>query len=266
MQMNPMVYSQADQNSVQQMNNSPFSRKDYDINPIYGEYRNSGLNWGSNNSIINRKRYRDAQEYFADRNDIEGLKNWVRENARGINVKKANFERARIKALGSRLGKEAEDFEQNVDNYTNDQYGLLEKDVQRNLNKGLEQTRKNYSSRGLLYSGLRQGAEAQQRGQAASYLAESRSGIKSELMDMAAEKRKVAAAVGLAGFQQAQDSARELSNLQMQNAIARRRNAAALGQGIGYAVGAFYNPQTSSAPSSNLGSYDASTYYDGLIA
>lgn len=197
-------------------------------------------------------------------NDYDSYSKWLKGYWPGRTMKKGAFESARIRRVGNQLGDEAKDFESNIDNYANDQYGLLKREVTDNLDKGLEQTRKNYSSRGLLYSGLRQGAEADKRGEAAGLLAQGRASINTDLSQMAQSKKQIAAQVGLAGYQQALDSAHELSNMQMQNALARRKNAASLGQGLGYAIGSFA-PQGGSQPGMDTGfalndqNYD---YYD----
>jgi hypothetical protein len=262
----------------------PYSRQSYNANPIYGQYQNrghGGMNYQTGryqytaNAPIDQKRTEDALMHYAGIGDREGLNAWMRANRPGArSPENVTWERFRIKALGQNLNREADDFKNNLDNYAGDQYGLLKKDVEQGLSQGIDQTRKNYSSRGLLYSGLRQGAESKQRGQAASQLAQGRAGINSDLMSMAVAKKKTAAQVGLATFEQAQAQASELSNLQMQNAIARRRNAQQLGQGLGYAAGAYYGNQSTDRkdPTSGIISrnsdydyYDATGNSNGLI-
>lgn len=150
---------------------------------------------------------------------------------------KEDFEKERNKAIGGSLRKEASDFQGQMGQLAGQQSAMLKDNITKSLDEGLDQTRKNYSARGLLYSGLRQGAEGNQRAQAASQYSQGVKGINNELRDQLNARKDLAASWGLQNYSQALQNSKELSNVQMQNAIARRQAASQLGQGLGYAAG-----------------------------
>lgn len=208
--------------------------------------RSAGNPLNPNQQLMAAARERAAIEArYAPTGDYDAMMAELRQKYPGVKFghTKSRFEKARMKYMGGQLRKEANDFEQNMGNLADQQFGLLKDDVEANLNQGLDKTRENYSNRGLLFSGFRQGAESNQRGQAASMLAEGRTNINRDVRQQADAKKNVAASFGLQTYQAAVQNATELSNIQMQNALNRRRAAGQLGQGIGYAVGAYYGSQ-----------------------
>lgn len=79
----------------------------------------------------------------------------------------------------------AKDFRANLPQYQNTLFNNAAKESRQNLAKSLVDTKKSYNSRGLLRSGMRQGAELGQRGQAAYDLNKRAMEINSGLSDTA---------------------------------------------------------------------------------
>lgn len=101
------------------------------------------------------------------------------------------------------------------------------------LGQGLKQTRNDYASRGLSYSGLEKGAEARQRGQAASGLAAGISGINADVENAAntLDAQAVETGVGIQQTQQAiqnQIYSQAMARMNANNAI----TGSALGTGL----------------------------------
>lgn len=150
----------------------------------------------------------------------------------------------RLSNLRNQITGEAQDFRKNLGSMADEQYGLLKEQTQEGLDQGLKQTRRNYNSRGLLYSGMRQGAEGSLRGEAASGLAQGRASINKGLEDAAFAKEAQAAAVGLENYKEMQARAEELYSAQVGATVAKLRAAQSLGQGLGQAGGYYYGSQS----------------------
>lgn len=179
----------------------------------------------------------DMEQFMRDRG-VKSMTSNTRNARNQRNRAARDFDNLRRQYLRDSMQYQAEDFEKEKDNIASSQAGLLRRDIEQNLDQGLNQTRKNFSSRGLLYSGLRQGAEGQKRGAAASMYAQGRADINRELDDRALAMRQAAAQVNLQNYQQIQDNMARMESLRMENAIQRRQQAAALGRGLGYLGGA----------------------------
>lgn len=173
--------------------------------------------------------------------------------ARGPKQLGSDFNYLRNQYLKDSLKYDAEDFDKDKDSYAASQAGLLKRDIDQNLNQGLNQTRKNYSARGLLYSGLRQNDEGQQRAQATSQYASGRAAINKEVDDRAFGMRQAAAQINLDNYRQIQDNLANMESLRMQNAIQRRQQAAQLGQGLGYLSGIAYANYNTPSQKTNSG-------------
>lgn len=141
--------------------------------------------------------------------------------------------------LKNELTSEAKKFRADLPEMQAEQSGLLRKEAERTLEGGVRDIRKGYSTRGLLYSGLRQGAESGLKGQVAAEMARQQAGINAELEDLARAREYQAARIGLEGYEEARNRFEELYNKQMQNALSRRRRIANLGGAVGYGVGAY---------------------------
>lgn len=124
-----------------------------------------------------------------------------------------------------------------------EEIGLLRGDAGQALDTGLKKTRQNFNSRGLLYSGLREGGEQQVRGRVASALAESEAGARRDTENLITERKKAFASIGLAEQEQRNQLAQAAFEKSYQNSIARRQALQQLGQGVGQAAGYYYASQ-----------------------
>lgn len=108
------------------------------------------------------------------------------------------------------------------------------------LAQGIKNTRENFNSRGMLYSGMRQGGEQSLRTKVASTLA---SGMRDATRDSdkaVTGYRQQLASVGLRSAQAAQEQAERTFESNMRNRVARIQAMQQLGEGVGYAAGAYY--------------------------
>jgi hypothetical protein len=121
-----------------------------------------------------------------------------------------------------------------------EELGLLRGEAGQAIGSGVRKTRENFSSRGLLYSGLRQGGEASVKGRVASALAESEAGARRETRNLMDQRKAAFAAIGLQDQEAKNRLAQETFEKSYQNSIARRQAIQQLGQGVGQALGYYY--------------------------
>ncbi len=125
------------------------------------------------------------------------------------------------------------------------------------VGQGLKNTRENFNSRGLLYSGAREGGEQAVQSAGASQLARSMAGTKQDSENSVKSAKAAYASVDLANQQDTLNRANQAFDTANQNNIARLQAMQQLGSGVGQAVGtiagSYYNP-TPNAPVSPDGS------------
>lgn len=126
--------------------------------------------------------------------------------------------------------KQAGDFRQNMPNMVRIMSEDLKRDSNQAMNAGVRKTREDYASRGLVHSGLRQGAEAGKRAQAQAGLAQGVSAINAD-MENAANTLDAQAVETSLGVQQTQQA--------IQNQIYSQAQARLAGQNhmVGSAIG-----------------------------
>lgn len=134
---------------------------------------------------------------------------------------------------------EARQFRQDMPGMVKEQEGLLQTDANRAIDQGVRGERRNFNNRGLLYSGMRQGAEGDVRTRVASDLARSTADVRKGYEDSARAKENAAAQVGLAGYQDALRRAEDTYNMQLTKNIQHRQQMQQLGQAGGYAAGTY---------------------------
>lgn len=109
------------------------------------------------------------------------------------------------------------------------------------LDTGLQSTRKNYSDRGLLYSGMRQAGEQGVRNKVAGTLASAQSQSKKDLEALLTKQKAAFAAIGLGDYQQKMDAANQAFEDSYRNKIARQQAMQQMfsmaGQGLGMMKG-----------------------------
>lgn len=140
--------------------------------------------------------------------------------------------------LGKEIRSGAEEFRENIDDIASEQGGILRRQAEDMVESGTKDIRKGFSSRGLLYSGLRQGAESGLKGQVAGELARSQAQLRSDLEDEARAKEFMAARYGLQGYEEARQRYEQVYNQRLRNALERRKRFSQIGSGLGYAIGA----------------------------
>ncbi len=140
----------------------------------------------------------------------------------------------RLAAIRDKQIKEATDFRQNLDSEKDATYRGVESASRDQLSGDLSQIGKNYNKRGLLYSGMREGAESGAMANRAAGLAEARSGINRSLEEQADQMEKQALTGGMDYWQGAKSIQDSAFNEAMGKMASRR---AVLG-GLGSAGGA----------------------------
>lgn len=148
-------------------------------------------------------------------------------------------ESAEQTALRKRLYGEAQDFRSNL--------GGMQGDARNNITRGANQAiesgelgvRRGMNQRGMLYSGMREAGEQGVRANVASQMAKQTVASNKELEDLASRKEQVAASVGLDSYRDAVARESEIANMNMANSVARAQAMQQIGQGAGYAAGAY---------------------------
>lgn len=154
------------------------------------------------------------------------------------NVQARNAIEAKLKALQAQraqaqLSKEAQEYRANIPAFTQNAFSKVADETRRGLAENLAGQKSDYNKKGLLYSGLKQGADASARGQAAAGLSQARASI-NQGAEQQARAMEQAAAQGTIGSQQSQVGADQDAYAKaMENAQRRRQTIAAAGQAIG---------------------------------
>lgn len=117
---------------------------------------------------------------------------------------------------------------------------LLHNEAGDTLTQGLKNTRQNYNSRGMLYSGLRQAGEQSLRNQVASTLASNQVSAARDSDKLTDAYKQQIASIGLKAGKEATAKAEATFEAKMRSDIARRQAIQQLGEGVGYGLGALY--------------------------
>lgn len=135
--------------------------------------------------------------------------------------------------------RQAKEFEANAPKMGEDIYNRVAGNERKNLAKQMSGVRNNYSSRGLLYSGLRQGDELATQEQSGSRLASARAGINKDLNDQVQNMNDMAIKSGLDIQQQSQGIQDQVFNQALMNMQNSMSSNAALGGAVGQAAGSY---------------------------
>lgn len=138
-----------------------------------------------------------------------------------------------LSQLQQQQQQQAKDFRANMPNMVRMMSENLKSQANQGLSEGLRQTKSDYNTRGLLYSGMRQGKEAQLRGKAQAGLAAGISGINADVENAAHTMDAQAVETGV-GIQQTQQA---IQNQIYSQAMARMSGnnqmiSSALGTGL----------------------------------
>lgn len=144
----------------------------------------------------------------------------------------------RLAAIRDKQIKEAQDFRTNLDSEKNATFRNVESASRDQLSGDISQINKNYNKRGLLYSGMREGAEAGAQANRAAGLAEAKTGINRSLEEQANEMEKQALMGGMDYWQGAKAIQDSAFNEAMQKMASRRAALGGLGSIAGSLIGA----------------------------
>ena len=109
------------------------------------------------------------------------------------------------------------------------------------LGQGIKNTNQNYNNRGLLYSGMREGADNDVRANVASNMASDLAGTKREYANLKESQEQAYASVGQIQQQQNIDRANQVFDTVNQNNIARAQAYQQLYGGLGQVAGMAYS-------------------------
>ena len=159
-----------------------------------------------------------------------------------------------VTALRNKLYGEAGDFESHLGDYQKDASNQIEREGSQALESGVKGTRQNFNRRGLLYSGLREGAEQGVRGRVASTMASQKAQSNQELSNLSKSKWEKAAQVGLQSYQDSVNREAEIASVNLQNQVARAQMMQQLGQVGGYMATTAYGNRNVVDPNTGLNS------------
>lgn len=117
---------------------------------------------------------------------------------------------------------------------------LLHNEAGSALTEGLKNTRQNFNSRGMLYSGLRQAGEQSLRNQVASSLAKQQVSAARDSDKMVLANKQQLATIGMRANKEAAVRAEQTFEAKMRADIARRQALQQFTEGVGYGAGALY--------------------------
>ncbi len=120
-----------------------------------------------------------------------------------------------LEAVRAQQKKDANDFVANEGKYKDQVFSNVDKSARSDLARNIANTRSSYNNRGLLYSGMRQGAELGNQAQAGAKLAGARSKINQAVEDQGKQMQYQAVDAGL----QAQKSAQSIQDEIYSNAL-----------------------------------------------
>jgi hypothetical protein len=152
-----------------------------------------------------------------------------------------------VTALRNRLFGESEQFNQDLPGMKERAGNLIQAEGDQALQSGLRGTQQNFNRRGLLYSGMRQGAEQGVRGKVASEISSQRAQSNMDLDKLGTAKAAKAASVGLQSYQNQVQREADIAGINLQNQVARAQAMQQLGQIGGYIAGSMYSRQPGAA-------------------
>lgn len=138
-----------------------------------------------------------------------------------------------LKQLRDKQAKQAQDYRENMSNMKEEQGVQSQENARQTLANRLANIRAGSNSRGLLYSGLRQGAESQAGTDTAGQVAQERAQINNSVEDQANQLDSTA----LNSAFQTQGLQQQLNDSAYQDALQRRKQGISLLGTVGGALG-----------------------------
>lgn len=142
--------------------------------------------------------------------------------------------------LTEQLGTSAYNFRTGLTSSENDASNDIKNQAGTALDQGIRQTREGANSRGLLYSGLREGAEQGVRGRVANAMASQINQSNSDLNKAADARDNTAAQAALGQAAAAQAAQAEVDKANSENAVFRAQQMQQISGAAGYGFGQLY--------------------------
>ena len=139
--------------------------------------------------------------------------------------------------LQERLGTGAYDFRKGLAETQANAANDIRAQAGSTLDQGIKKVRSGANNRGLLYSGLRQGAEQDYRGQVASTMAKQIAQSNADLSKKADSMDEIAANAKLQGMQQSMQAQAQVDKMNLENSVSRAQQMQQLTGAIGYGFG-----------------------------
>ncbi len=139
--------------------------------------------------------------------------------------------------LQDKLGSSAYDFRKSLAETQTNNADDIRRQSGSTLDRGLKDVRSGANNRGLLYSGLRQGAEQDYRGQVASTMAKQIAQSNSDLSKKADSMDEIAANSKLQGMQASMQAQSQVDKMNQENAVMRAQQMQQLTGMVGYGFG-----------------------------
>ena len=146
---------------------------------------------------------------------------------------------AKRKAMEGAIGA-ARDFGNQLPGYQSDLYNQIEGSAKTAVADQQNDIRKSANSRGLLYSGLRSGAESRMRGDMASQTAQKKSKVSTELNAMREDLNNQAAKMAQQNYANDLQISSEVYDLALNASKDRAANMNAIGGAVGSVAGSYF--------------------------
>jgi hypothetical protein len=158
----------------------------------------------------------------------------------GQEISNATQSQFRFDELRSLLGQSADEFRQNLPQYTKERVSSILPKYEESLESGGKKIASSFARRGLLDSNVARKEIGQFRGKVGAEYAQQKADIGRESELLARKKEQEAAATNLETQGLLRQQAEDYYDLSMQNDIMRRRALGSFAGGVGYGIGAYY--------------------------
>lgn len=198
---------------------------------LVGEFADYAKKYGikSAKDIESEEVRRKMGEQYSDQGNVEQLKQ--------------AYEQDRINQEGYdklpevRAARQLKEFQEKAPQMQERMQSQAESEAKRGLAENLAGVKQGASRRGLLYSGIRQGAEGALRAQSAGQLAQQKADINTSIQNQIDQMRSGAAGAGFQAYQGAVQQAQNDYNMAMQKYKQKQGQLSAIGGALGMGAG-----------------------------
>lgn len=216
--------------------NQPPQQQLIDPNKVRWDQRNAA---GYQNRDISRRNYEHGLDGGGFSGDSYERAQQERNYHQTDNFKKYYDPLDPGSALADTLGTTAYKNRTGLLDQENESADLIKQQGGKALGQGTKKIREGANSRGLLYSGMRQGAEGDLRGKVANAMAGQIQQSNSDLMKRADSMDQIATQAKLQGAQKSMESQLMIDQITQQNAVARAQQMQQLAGAVGYGFGSY---------------------------